>query len=120
VTLPTSTLYIDGECALCSRVAWFIDRRDRVRTLRIEKLESDEGRALRAARHDLATIDSLIWVDRDASGAVIHALTFADAALAVGRYLGSGWRVLATISAVIPRPVRNAVYRLVARHRKRF
>jgi predicted DCC family thiol-disulfide oxidoreductase YuxK len=116
----THTLFIDGDCALCTRTAWFIDRRDKVRTLRFAALDSDEGRALRTERPALATIDSLIWVERDADGRLATVLTHSDAVLAVGRYLGREWRLLASLARPIPTAWRNAVYRLVARHRSRF
>jgi predicted DCC family thiol-disulfide oxidoreductase YuxK len=113
----THTLFIDGDCALCTRTAWFIDRRDRKRTLRIAALESDEGRALRLERPELAAIDSMIWIERDEAGERV--LVRSDAALAVGRYLGGGWRLLATVVRVVPRRLRDVVYRSIARHRKR-
>jgi predicted DCC family thiol-disulfide oxidoreductase YuxK len=39
-----------------------------------------------------------------------------DAALKVAGYLG-GWFQLARVAAVLPRPLRDAAYDLVARHR---
>jgi predicted DCC family thiol-disulfide oxidoreductase YuxK len=116
----TPTLFIDGDCALCTRTAWFIDKRDRVRTLRFVALESDEGRALRAERPELASIDSLIWVERADDGHYDSILTHSDAVLAVGRYLGRGWRLLALLARPIPVAWRDGIYRLVARHRTRF
>jgi predicted DCC family thiol-disulfide oxidoreductase YuxK len=116
----SATLYFDGDCAMCSRTAWFIDRRDRVRTLRFVALESDEGRALRAERPELSGVDSLLWVERDGSGAVVRLLTHSDAAIAVATYLGGGWRLVGIGLAPIPRQWRDAAYRLVARHRRRL
>jgi len=116
----SQTLYVDGDCALCTRTVWFIDRRDRVRTLRFVALESDEGRALRREVPALAEVDSLIWVERDEAERRELVLTHSDAVLAVGRYLGGGWRVLGTVLGPIPRSWRDTVYRFVAKHRSQL
>ena len=44
---------------------------------------------------------------------------YTDAALAIGRYLGGSWAGLAAIAGLVPRPLRDLVYRLVARIRYR-
>jgi predicted DCC family thiol-disulfide oxidoreductase YuxK len=43
-------------------------------------------------------------------------LVRSDAALRVAKYLG-GWFTLARLGALVPRPVRDRVYDLIARHR---
>jgi predicted DCC family thiol-disulfide oxidoreductase YuxK len=110
-------LFFDDDCPLCTRSAWFIGRRDRRRTLRLVALASDEGRAVVNAHPALASVDSLIWLDRDASGDGLRALTHSAAVLAVWRYLGGGWSVLAALGSLVPRPLRDGLYRIVARHR---
>lgn len=110
-------IYFDAECALCTRSAWFIDRRDRVRTLRMRSLQGDEGRALREAHPWLASVDSLVWVEPSAGGAT-QVLTHSDAVLAAGRYLGGPWRLVARVAQVVPRSLRDLAYRWVARHRR--
>jgi predicted DCC family thiol-disulfide oxidoreductase YuxK len=112
-------LYYDSECPLCTRSAWFIDRRDRRRTLRLASLHSEDGRALRVEHPALANVDSLVWVEAAADGRPV-VRTHSDAVLAIGQYLGGGWRVLASISRIIPRALRDAAYRFVARHRHRI
>lgn len=104
---------------MCTRSAWFIDRRDRRRTLRLVALASDEGRSLIAAHPWLASVDSLVWLEQGASGVGTRAVARSAAVLAVGRYLGGGWAVLATLGWWVPRPLRDAGYRLVAKHRER-
>lgn len=109
-------LLFDAECVLCTRTAWFIDRRDRRRTLRMLPLKGDEGVALVAAHPELREVDSLVWVEPiGESGRRV--LIYSDAVFAVGRYLGGGWGLLARVSLLVPRSVRDAAYRWVARHR---
>lgn len=43
-----------------------------------------------------------------------------DAALAALRYLGGGWALLARVFRLVPRAVRDGVYRWVARNRHRL
>lgn len=109
-------LYYDAQCPLCTRSAWFIDRRDRTRTLRFASLHGEDGNALRVEHPVLAGVDSLVWVEAAADGRAI-VRTHSDAVLAVGRYLGGPWRLLAAMARVVPRVLRDAVYRFVARHR---
>lgn len=110
-------LFFDAECPMCTRSAWFIDRRDRRRTLRFVALKSDEGLALVAAHPHLAAVDSLIFLDGDPAGGGTKALAYSAAVLAVGRYLGGGWAALAKLGWLVPRPLRDACYRLIAKHR---
>ena len=119
-TLPA--LFFDDECVMCSRTAWFIDRRDRTRTLRFVALASDEGRAVIAAHPELERVDSLIWLESSAGQGVASEATrsfaHSDAVFAVGEYLGGGWSALARVGRLVPRPLRDAAYRLVAKHRR--
>jgi predicted DCC family thiol-disulfide oxidoreductase YuxK len=48
------------------------------------------------------------------------AYTDTDAALRVVSRFGVGWRIFASIVRVIPSPLRNALYRWIARNRYRL
>jgi predicted DCC family thiol-disulfide oxidoreductase YuxK len=109
-------LYYDAQCPLCTRSAWFIDRRDRTRTLRFASLHGSDGDTLRAEHPALAMVDSLVWVEAGSDGEPI-VRTHSSAVLAVGQYLGGPWRFLAALARLVPRAIRDAVYRFVARHR---
>jgi predicted DCC family thiol-disulfide oxidoreductase YuxK len=64
------------------------------------------------ARHpQLFEVDSVVWHD----GA--RPLVRGDAALATLDYLGGGWRLLATLGRLLPRPARDALYDALARRR---
>lgn len=107
----------DGLCGLCSRVVRFIARHDRRGRFRFAPLDSDVARALLAAtttRLPAMLPDSVILVD--ASGAV---LVESDAALRIAAGLDGPVRFLARLR-IVPRPLRDAVYRLVARTRYRI
>lgn len=112
-------IYFDAECALCTRSAWFIDRRDRRRTVQMRSLQGNEGQALRVEFPWLATVDSLVWVESSADGER-RVLTHSDAVLAAATYLGGAWGVAAWIARIVPRPIRDSAYRMLARHRGLF
>jgi predicted DCC family thiol-disulfide oxidoreductase YuxK len=113
-------LVYDGECAFCSRWVQFVLRRDRRRrTLRFAPRDGVAGRAVRARHPALVTVESMVWVDADEAGRERTRIR-SDATLAVLDYLGGGWRWLARIARLAPRPLRDAGYAVVARFRRRL
>lgn len=115
-------MLFDGECGLCSASVSFIIARDHRDTFRFAPLQSE------AARHLLAQAgwqgplpDSVLLVLPAASNqpASARVLTMSDATLAIASRLGLPWS-LACIARVLPKGLRNAAYRLLARHRTRF
>lgn len=108
-------LLYDGTCGFCARSVQFVLRHERApATLRFATLEGPLGDDARARWPELVGIDSVVW--RGPDGTVVRS----DAVLEVLRYLGGAWRALASIAAVIPRPVRDWGYDLVARWRYRI
>ena len=105
----------DGLCGLCSRVVRYIAQHDARRRFRFATLDSDAARALlEGAAVPSLLPDSVILVE--AGGAV---LVESDAALRIAGSLDGPVRHLARLRFV-PRPLRDGVYRLVARTRYRI
>lgn len=102
-------LFYDGECGLCHRcVAWFL-RHDRRSTISYAPLQGDTYAGLSApVPTDLSTMvfleDQRIWTE---SGAVLAAL----------RSLGGAWGLVGSVGRLVPRVVRDGMYRFVARRR---
>jgi predicted DCC family thiol-disulfide oxidoreductase YuxK len=114
----------DGHCVLCNGVVrWFLrrDRRDRLRFV-----ASDAARVAGfLARHGIVALNpeaapSTILVVRDFGGAEEEILVRSDAALAMLRELPRPWPAVAAALRLIPRPMRNVGYRLIARWRYRI
>ena len=107
-------IVFDGHCVLCSANARFVLRNDRRGRFRLAAMQGDAGAAL-MTRHgiDPADPDTLIVVRGDT------VLRDSDAVLAIGSGLGWPWRAAGILRA-IPRPVRDLVYRTVARNRYRL
>ena len=116
-TEPHPVVLFDGVCNLCSAsVQWIIERDPEAR-FRFASLQSTAARDLLAAHgvtiDQEADPDSVLLVDE--SGVHMHS----DAALRIARGLGWPWASLHGLRFV-PRFVRDAAYRLVARNRYRW
>lgn len=101
----------DGVCSLCSGAVQWVLARDHAARFRFAALESKAAQALLAPHlAGRARPDSLVLVDADG----MHLRS--DAALRIARGLGGAWAVF-SLAWVVPRPLRDAVYRLIARNR---
>ena len=107
-------ILFDGECNLCDRTVRFIIRRDPAGRCRFASLQSEPARRLLAPLGlDSQAFDSVVLL---ANGGVY---TKSEAALRISGYLAWPWRWLQLLR-IVPRPLRDLVYDLVARHRHRW
>ncbi len=104
-------LLFDGDCGLCHGVVRFVLRHERTSSIRFAALQSPMGRVWTAKTG--TGLDTLLFVDGNT------ALTRSDAALAIARELRAPWTWV-TALRIIPRPIRDAAYDAVARHRHRW
>ena len=61
----------------------------------------------------------MVWVEPAGNGHGERVEVRAAAVMRAAKYLGGPWR-LAALGAAVPRPLRDAVYDLIARHRHRL
>jgi predicted DCC family thiol-disulfide oxidoreductase YuxK len=107
----------DGVCGLCNRLVQFLLKRDKRGRLSFASLQSDfAARVL--TKHgldpkDLDTVQVVVNYDRPNE----RVLGRSDAVLRASEELGGPWSVLATLARIIPRALRDVVYRFVARNR---
>jgi predicted DCC family thiol-disulfide oxidoreductase YuxK len=92
----------------------FVLRHERQGELQFAPLQGAFAASVRTRHPALAGVDSMIWVEGD--GASEQTYVRSAAVLRIARYLGGIWR-LAAIGWLLPRPWRDALYNLVARHR---
>ena len=104
----------DGECNLCNRSVNFVLDRDPPGHFRFASAQSEVGRQLLAG-HGLS--------DAAASGVVLldgdRAFHGSTAALRIARRLRPPWPLLSWL-LLVPKPIRYAVYGVIARNRYRW
>jgi len=116
----------DGLCNFCNGSIQFIVDHERAETLRFAPLQSDlakellerafgadQARRLRGGASGEGDPDSVVLVD----GA--RGFTHSTAGLQIARHLRAPYRWLYAL-AVVPRPIRDVVYRWIARNRYRW
>ena len=102
-------VFFDGVCGLCNATVDLLLRADRHHRLLFAPLQGETAHARLGLPAD-APLDTLVLLDahgrHDRSSAVLR----------IAHHLGGPWRVL-VVFRLVPRPVRDAVYRFIARHR---
>jgi predicted DCC family thiol-disulfide oxidoreductase YuxK len=112
-------LLYDGECGLCAGSVQFVLRHERParqRALRFAPLNGAFGTTLAGTHPELVGLDSVVWYQPGARE-TRQISCRSDAVLAVLSHLGGGWRLLAAVGRLVPRPLRDAMYRQVAHRR---
>ncbi len=111
---PHPIIVFDAMCVLCSANARFVLRYDRRGHFRLASMQGETGaRLYRKFGIDPANPDTLIVVVGET------ALRDSDAVLAIWARLGWPWRALG-VARVVPRLLRDPLYRLIARNRYRL
>ena len=109
----------DGVCGLCNRLVQFLLKHDKDGRLRFASLQSDFAvKVLGRHGFDPKDLDTVHVVENyDQPGERV--LQRSDAILRAGRELGGVWGASSSIAKVVPRPLRDLVYRFVATNRYR-
>lgn len=107
----------DGVCGLCNRLVKFLLNHDKDGRLRFASLQSEFAeKVLRRHGFDAKDLDTVHVVENyDQPGE--HVLQRSDAILRAGRELGGFWGMSSSVAKVVPRPIRDLVYRFVATNR---
>ncbi len=103
----------DGDCALCAWSVRFITARSQPGAFRFAARDSDAALPAFVAYPDARRIDGVLLVD----GAQLFARS--DAALRIMHHLRRPWPLLGGLR-LVPRPLRDALYAIVARYRYRW
>ena len=109
-------IFYDGQCGLCHRAVRFALRHD------------PDGSRFRFAPLQGSTLSEVLEPDAIAqlSDSIVvltlegELLQLSDAVLWLGREIGGIWATLARAGAIVPRPLRDLVYRAIARVRHRL
>jgi predicted DCC family thiol-disulfide oxidoreductase YuxK len=110
---PAIVLF-DGVCNLCTSTVQFIIKRDPHGYFTFASLQSEVGRML-LEEHGLQpdALDTFVLVEGS------RCFTRSDVALRVAKHLSGGWSLLRVLS-LIPKPIRDWGYTVIARNRYRW
>ena len=113
--MADSIIVFDGVCVLCSRWVDFVLRRDPQGRYRFAAMQTTSGRSLLIA-HGIDPEDPLSFLLlEDGAG-----YTDTDAIVRILRSFGRGWQLVALLMSIVPRFIRDPLYRWIARHRYRL
>ncbi len=107
-------LLFDGHCNLCNAWVKLIVNRDTAKTIRFATLQSSAGRRL-LEKHkiDVNYTDSLVLFEEGrfsvSSNAALRTLSYLD-----------GWQKHLVFLSVVPRSLRDLVYRFIAKNRYKW
>ena len=106
-------ILFDGECNFCDQSVQFIIKRDPEGQFKFASLKSDSGQELLKQHNAPGDIDSFVLIEDQ------HCYFKSSAALRVCKHL-KGWWKLTYALLVVPRPVRDFVYEIIARNRYKW
>ena len=107
-------LLFDGHCNLCNAWVQYVVKRDASSTIRFASLQSVAGRRLlEEHKIDENYIDSLVLFEEErfsvSSNAALRTLSYFD-----------GWERHLIFLSVVPRSLRDLVYRFIAKNRYKW
>ena len=111
-TRVTPIVIFDGDCVFCQRSVRFIHRHDRANRFRFAARQAPAGERLLAESGVGLSPNSMVLLDDE--GTWLRS----DAVLRIAAHLGRPWSAARTL-LLVPRPVRDGAYRLVAAIRQR-
>jgi predicted DCC family thiol-disulfide oxidoreductase YuxK len=104
-------LFYDGHCGLCHSAVKFVLAHDVRRSFQFAPLQGE----LAKARLPPDLPNTMVVETEEGS-----LLMRSSAWIYILQRLGGPWKVVANVLAIVPRPVRDAVYRIVASNRRIF
>lgn len=110
-----AVIVFDGVCVLCNGWVRFLIRHDRRGRFRFAAMQTRAGRTLLEG-HGLDPADPVSFLLVDEHGAWTDTAAIAR----VLADLGGRWRLASTAIGLVPRGLRNAIYRRIARNRYRW
>jgi predicted DCC family thiol-disulfide oxidoreductase YuxK len=107
-----AVILFDGVCNLCNGFVQFVINHDAGGHFRFTSLQSEAGQKLLAhyGAAVTATPETVVLIEQG------QLFTHSTAVLRILRGLGGAWQLL-YVGIILPRALRDAIYRFVARHR---
>lgn len=103
----------DGECNFCNQSVQFIIKRDPNARVGFASLQSDIGSKLLNKYNVQIDIDAIVLIDNN------RAYVKSSAALRICKNLRGLWKLF-YICLIIPKPIRDYVYHIIANNRYKW
>ena len=103
-------IFFDGVCGFCNRSVNFVLSRDKKRVFRFAPLQGEPARQC-LAPECYENLNNMVLLDETGQ------YPKSSAAVRILQKMGGFWSLLGTLLWLIPRPIRNAGYMLVAKFR---
>lgn len=110
--MTNSVLVFDGVCVLCSHWVGFVLKHDRRSLYKFAAMQTAAGRELLSS-HGLDPNDPKSFLLLEEGRGYMDT----DALIRVLKSFGGRWRLVAALIQLLPRFVRDALYRTIARNR---
>ena len=104
----------DGICNFCNYWVNFAIKRDKKNRLKFTPIQGETAKKI-LPQYSISTnsLSSVIFIDKG------KAYTQSSAALKICRYLNGGWKLFYGLN-IIPKPIRDFVYNIIARNRYKW
>ncbi len=103
----------DGVCTLCQSTVQFIIKRDRNKKFVFSSIQSPYAQRTLGSSSIFLDFKSVVYIQEG------KYYSMSTAILMILKELGSGWQLLYGF-IIIPRPIRDWIYRLIAKYRYRW
>lgn len=109
-------LLIDGHCGTCSKLGAFLKKRISQKTpLKIIAQEEEVGtEIISALPFEIQNLDSVILIRK---GTPYY---YSSAGIRCLLYMKLWWKIIYPFAWITPLPIRNLVYKILAKNRHRF
>ncbi len=106
-------VFFDGTCGMCSGTVRWLLKHDHTGSLRFAPIQGETFESLEHPDKPEG-LKTMVVLDEG------ELYLFSDSSLRMLWHLGGVWRVLARLGGLVPRMVRDPVYRFIAAHRYRI
>lgn len=111
-------LIYDGVCGFCNKMVQIVLRHDPSGAIFFIPRQSPLGQEIRKTMKIPENAESMVFLERDPRGEV-RSYLHSDAVLRLAHHLGGVWKMMLA-GYLVPRPIRDWLYRQFARNRYRF
>ncbi|MCS6874917.1 MAG: DCC1-like thiol-disulfide oxidoreductase family protein [Pyrinomonadaceae bacterium] len=112
MVLHEKVVFFDDNCNLCNHAVNFIISRDLKKIFKFASLNSEAAKKL-LNENSIKDIDSIILIENGKT------YTYSTAILRIAKNLSGLWKLFYVL-VLVPKPMRDFLYKILARYRYKF